>query len=480
MPAEFDDLSRRLADLESDVNRLHPAGPTAARRRGRQRTRNRAVAVAIGSACAVIIGIGALNALPLSTPSIPEPIDSPTPDQDTGPTPDADPPDTDTPEADPLTDLLLEPSDLADIGWPWVDLSWTEGIREPELDCFPAGPDDAETAGVAFQAARTVDQPGDFSVWADERIYSLASEADADAALTALRSQLGQCATDRDDVELTRTWEYDGIGEAAFQSEVLPPDDQLDAVRVAATIGAARTGSTLVVTVTYIYMQGEFVGQADLLAPAVSKVCGGDCVGEITQRQTYPDPAQADDQLLLNEEVNPIGSYTDFVRSDTRTDPGRYELFCIPSLVFESIPEQGGEAPAYYQAEWFGPSEGTFYETVIVFAEEDEAAGFVAEHTVLPEQCGDVSPTHEQVVNQPEPVQVSGADEALVWTTDDQPLAEDPGSEGSFHGVGMARSGNVIVVIGFAAFGDPTTGTSGTWTDYATETLALALDRAQS
>ncbi|HEX6196015.1 MAG TPA: hypothetical protein VFZ37_08895 [Jiangellaceae bacterium] len=483
MPAEFDDLSRRLSDLESDVAQLHMAGPAAARRRGRQRSRNRAAAVVLGSAAAIAIGIGTLDAIPQATPTPPEPIDTPTPDPTPAPAPNPSPT-SEAPEPDPLANLLLEPGDLADLGSPWVDLSWSEGTREPELGCFPAGPDGVQTAGVTFESARTIDQPGDFPVWADERIYTFANESDADAALSALRSEVVQCATERNGDDFT--WGYDGIGDVAFESEMWPPAEQ-PLGRVTPFIGAARTGSTLVVTVTYLYMEGELIDHAELLAAAVARACGGDCVGEITQ-QIYPDAgAQAGDPQLPDEDVNPIGSYTDFVRSDTLSGSNRYEYFCLPELVYpdaagqpSSEPVQvGGEAPTIYQGEWYGPSEGGFHETVIQFPDDQQAAGFVADHTELPEQCGDVVETHEQVVNQPASVDVSGADEALVWTIDERVLPGDPGSEPSFHGVGMARAGNVVVVIGFHAFGDPTTGTSGTWADYAIDTLAVAIDRAQ-
>ncbi|HEX6195741.1 MAG TPA: hypothetical protein VFZ37_07515, partial [Jiangellaceae bacterium] len=328
-------------------------------------------------------------------------------------------------------------------------------------------------------------QLGGFLASASENIYVLASEAEADAAMAALRGELGQCATDRDDVELTRTWEYDGIGDAAFQSEVF---NDIGPRRIAISVGAAHTGSTLVVTITGVYIEEEFDGQSEMLAAAVSKVCGADCVGEITPRLTYSDATlPADFPLLLDEDVSPIGTYSGFVWSETLVNPDRYEYFCLPDLVYQgtvvhpsSQPVQvGGEAATIYQGEWYHEGEGGFYETVIQFLNAQEAADFVADYSELPDQCGEVVETHEQVVNQPASVDVSGADEALVWTIDEQVLPSDPGSAPAFHGVGMARSENVVVVIGFAAFGDPTTGTSGTWADYAIDTLAVAIDRAQ-
>lgn len=495
-PAEFDDLSRRLSDLESDVARVRMAGPAVARRRGRQRARNRAAGVALGTVAAIVIGVGALNALPQTT-ATPEPIDTPTPaptpeptqDPTPGPiltpTPDSSP--TEESESSPLADLLLAPSDLAALEshW-WGDAEWVahSGRRPGEAGfaCFPIF---GQPPGGATQSAFANFQADAVERWADEEIWTFASEDEAADALAEFRSSLGLCATEREDVDLTDTWEYDGIGDASFQSAMFVPPEIEGATHVA-IVGAARTGSTLVVTATDFGSQEAFLGESDMLAAAVAKVCG-DCVGEITQRQTYPESTPDSDLFLLDDDVNPVGTYSDFVRSDTRSDTGRYESFCLPELVFQeaigqspSVPAQvGGEAPTIYQAEWFGPSEGTVYETVMQFPDGQEAASFLANYVELPEQCGEVAETREQVVNQPTARDVSGADEALVWTVDEQPLPEDPGSEPGFSGVGMARAGNVVVVIGFAASGDPTSGTSGTWADYAAQTLALAIDRAQ-
>lgn len=485
MPAEFDDLSRRLSDLQSDVAHVHMAGPAAARRRGRQRTRSRAVAVALGSAAAVAIGIGALDALPQTT-STPEPIDTPTPQPEPTPNPTRTPDPSPTPdesEPDPLAELLLAPSDLAELEshwWgevEWGAVEWTEQTSPGLLECLPAAL--SAPSGGATPPAMITFAGSEASTRAEERIRRYESADVAEDAVSEFRAALGQCAADAANVELTRTWEYDELGDGAFQSELVLPADVPDAAH-RALVGAAWTGSTIVLTMTDVHTRDVFNGEADMLAAAVARVCDGACVGELTPRQTYPAPNSVpDDLLLLDEDVNPIGGYDEFARADVRTNPDRYEYFCVPDLVIWGIPAVGGEAPNYYQAEWYGPSEGSFHETVIQFPLADTAAAYLADHEALPEQCGEVVETHEQVVNQPTPVQVSGADEALVWTIDERVLPSDPGSEPSFHGVGMARSGNVVVVIGFAAFGDPTAETGGTWADYATQTLALAIARAQ-
>jgi hypothetical protein len=119
--------------------------------------------------------------------------------------------------------------------------------------------------------------------------------------------------------------------------------------------------------------------------------------------------------------------------------------------------------------------EGTFIEFALQMPDARAAAAFVAGHVTLPDQCGEVIATHEQTVNQPTSPPVDGADDALVWTVDDRPLPGDPGSADSFGGVGMARTGNIVVVIYLGAFGDPT---DGGWDDYAARTLDTALDRA--
>lgn len=184
-----------------------------------------------------------------------------------------------------------------------------------------------------------------------------------------------------------------------------------------------------------------------------------------------PSPLSLDDSPFLDEiDIDPVGTYAGFGWVDGwDLGSAEYAHVCLPDLA-----DVG--AGDVQRGVWaMREGEGTFIEFALQMPDAEAAAAFIAGQVVLPDQCGEVSETHVQNVNQPTSPPVAGADDALVWTVGDRPRPDDLGSEGSFGGVGMARTGNIVVVIYFTAFGDPT---DGGWSDYAARTLGTALDRA--
>lgn len=173
--------------------------------------------------------------------------------------------------------------------------------------------------------------------------------------------------------------------------------------------------------------------------------------------------------LLRNPDVNPVGTYSGLTFNSRASLAQVYEdAACLPRLaaVDTTTQQLGG---------WVTELEATFYEAVLQMPTVAAAQELLDRQRTLPQQCGEVSQTRRQTVSGPTPVQVDGADEALGWTVVTVPLPSDPGSEPSFFGVAMARRANVVVVVTFNAFADPT---GGSWEAYGARTLRLALDRA--
>jgi hypothetical protein len=177
------------------------------------------------------------------------------------------------------------------------------------------------------------------------------------------------------------------------------------------------------------------------------------------------------DPFLTDSDLNPVGSYGDMTLVSTAPDGSRAPrdaFMCLPD--FSSI-----NAGEYVRGEWSSDTEGSVDEVVLLMPDIDSAAAFVEGHASLATPCGEVSPTHEQIVGQPDRLTVDGADSALAWTVLDRPLPDDPGSSGSFFGVAMAHRDNVVVILTFGAMGDAF---DGGWAGYATPRLGTALDRA--
>lgn len=225
-----------------------------------------------------------------------------------------------------------------------------------------------------------------------------------------------------------------------------------------------RIGGAAIVTVAAVAI-GVGVLVWDGAGPSARPPIGTDTSQTPTSEATIVDNA-----LLRNGDVNPVGTYAGFRLTDSASLAQNYEeLACLPRLTTSGADRQ-------LLGAWFsGTNEGSVYEGVLQMPSVTAADGFVEGQRRLPDQCGFVSDTQEQTVHQPVEVTVDGADEALVWSVADRPLDEDPRSEGSFTGVGLARSGNVLVVITVRAFRDPT---AGGWADWAAETLSIGFDRA--
>jgi len=200
--------------------------------------------------------------------------------------------------------------------------------------------------------------------------------------------------------------------------------------------------------------------------------------GTTQQSSAEPQPSQSaafetleisGRPLLTDADVNPVGPYSGLELNSSQSLAQGYEdRACLPRLTTVDATRQQLGA-------WFSPEQPSFYEGVLQMPSVATARDLVDRQRNLPERCGYISETHRQKVDQPTPVEVEGADEALVWTVTNVPLPSDLGSEGSFSGVAMARRANVVVVVTFNAFADPT---DGGWETYGTPALGLALDRA--
>lgn len=205
---------------------------------------------------------------------------------------------------------------------------------------------------------------------------------------------------------------------------------------------------------------GAVVALALVAAAPVALGLGGRDGAEHRPVATDPPPAYstiAAEPLLTRDDLNPVGRATVADRFETASVvQGLLEVQCLDALPL-------AQAEARPTGFWPGDS-ADVVEVVLQLPAEADARSLVDSHRSLPDHCGRGGAP--QQVHQPTPVDVEGADEAMTWTID--------GTK-TFGAVGLARTGNVVVVLTLASTSDPL---DGGWDTYAARTLALAFDRA--
>lgn len=176
----------------------------------------------------------------------------------------------------------------------------------------------------------------------------------------------------------------------------------------------------------------------------------------------------AADALLTPDDVNPVGrvaGLAPFVSASL--SQGRLADQCLDPL-------RTVDAEAAQTGYWVNdiPEVAEFVKQL-----PDAAAAelLYASFRTLPRRCGTTFDPARQTVHQPAAIAVPGADAAMAWTVEIAPDRAGVRPEGSWDGVGIARTGNVVVVLTFSGTNDPL---DGGWSDYAARTLGVALDRA--
>jgi hypothetical protein len=513
MSSEWGDLENGLAGLDGEVSGADLPGPDAARTRARQRTRRRTASVALaavvvlaggGLAVGQLAGVNSAEVQPAGpsdgspTPTEPAPTTSPD-DGDPTESPDVDnePPVAflDPDELSPM----IDPADGSEVTWvgsddplpdlgldtcatPDFDLGGDRRWYIPERpvsDFSDIAPNDAD-GGRWDGATQLIVEPGD-----PAQAFQVLRDSYQGCASTASNDpDVGQVAGYVDAP-------FTGIGDDAYIVGLLieTEDDEFGRTML---VGVARTGDYVTVVIRQDARQaiGPLSGRDAItpmgvdLAAAVNKLCelpdGGECATDpVFDDPIFEDPEidpelheLADEPLLTDDDVNPVGTYDGFVRSES-TGPSDtlYDLLCLSefSAADGERTETGG---------WNHDSGAWLTEVVRETPEDGSATALIETYESLPDQCGEQNEGREQTVNQPQEIAVGGADQARAWTVTTEPIPDDLGTEPFFGGVGMARNANIIVVITFAASGDPTEGTDGEWKDYATRTLAAALVRA--
>ncbi|WP_166356404.1 hypothetical protein [Phytoactinopolyspora limicola] len=507
-------LGRRLNALDSDIADVQMAGPAAARHRATQRTRNHITAGVVAGVAVFAVGF-AVVAQPM-TPADPDPIARPDP---------ATPSPVETPELNVAEDLgpaLMTVDDIAGD----ATLAWAESDADvplvqcvPDLDIFAV----ADHAGVDFVAAETHNVSHD--------LLRAPSATAAEDLFDQIRSQIQSCSPS-DQTEPTWVFNMGDLTDIGHEAWLISYwTDPADQQAPTPTIGLVRYDDVVSVTVLVEPTMSND-GSVDIRTPAnaAERMCtvlfGTSCVGEpefddgVDTEPGMEDPQQsdadadadngrpdlgadagvggdgagdegtvdpggadsggeptgeppalldlADVPFLTDEDVNPVGSYSGFSRIDGYDHPDPYDHRCLIDL------DATGADPMV-KGHWTHGGEGSIDQFILRLPDVDSAGRIVTDHTVLPDQCGEIGDTRQQTVHAPTVIAVEGADAALVWTVDDVPLPEDPGSAPSFSGVGVAQVANVVVVIAFGAFGDPT---EGDWNTYAAQVLEHAINRA--
>lgn len=497
MTGQFDDeLSRRLAGLSADLDGVQLPGPSAARERAARRTRHQVTGGVLAGVAVVAAGVFVVSPSDISTtpePAPPASLSTLAPD-----------PTTTAPD---LRAALLTPEDIAgDTGVAWA----AADEPGPAIACDPAATLDTmssildrEQAGFA-SAAGEVRQ--DLVLFADDT--SAAGLADAVAGCLDEENADGPLAV-VDTAPLT------GVGDEGWITRYyMDPENQQATAAVVAIVRSRDVVSVTVQTEPTASTVGE--RELDLAVPvaAARRMCdvlfGDSCVsepgiedlpatdvtggptegptGEAEEAATGDptDDAQAeppaddpttpaedllqlaDDPFLIDDDVTAIGVYTGFTRRPDHDDPEPLAERCL-----DDLPAYG--ADPFLTMHYTSDLEGMLAEYVLRLPDAAAASQVVEAHTTRPDVCGEVAEQREETVSEPVDVDVEGADEAVTWTIDNQPTPDNPGSSGSFTGNGMARVGNVVVVVSFTAMGDPS---GGDWSGVAAGLLATALDRA--
>lgn len=457
------------------------AGPAAARRRAAQRTRNQVSGSLVAGVVIVAIGFfgGVLPALPTDNPiahTTTEPPSRTTPD--------------DSRRGGDLRAALMTADDIGNE----AGLAWAESAEQlPAGECVPA----VEEVEVEDQARIDFTAPEDNGV--SQHLLRAETTAVAEDLFAKIRDQVQSCLPENQgDLPWTfNIGELAEVGEQGWVASYWTDPEDLDAPTP--TVALVRYDNVLSVTVrTEPTSANDGAVDVETPARAAERMCvtlfEADCVGEAqfvdgmggTDDSGSDEPGSgddteqpggpvtdvldlADDPFLTDNDVNPIGTYKGFTRAGDYTEDDPYTYRCLNDL------DDVG-ADTVVRAAWFQElGEGSVAEFVLRMPDSDSAFRIISTHTILPRQCGDIPDSHEQTVSEPSVVDVDDADEALAWTIEQRALPEDPGSDPGFTGVGMARRANVVVVISFGAFDDPT---DGDWSGYAAHTLAQALDRA--
>lgn len=500
MTDDFDEiLQRRLGSLGDDVPAAPLPGPAAARARAARRTRHQVTGGVVAGIAVVGAAVFAINPPELTTTPEPDP-----------PVAASTPPATEAPatQASELAAALLTPEDLAGD----TATTWTATAAGPEVACDPAGVVDTLSAVTdRAEAGYRADGVGEIR----QELVRIGGGVE----LRPLFDEVDGCLPDPTSGELPQvvdTLRLDGVGDEGFMLRYYadPADPRADAVTVALT----RVEDVVSVT-TRIEPTENTSGDIDIDTPvrATERVCdtlfGAGCVGDVstadlTEPGTEPggeptgtdtspadeptpstdpeptddptgpgDPTEApgdlldlaDDPFLTDADLASVGTYTGFTRSSDYEDPEPPAERCIDDL--SAVGADTALDMHYFQE----LGEGSVQEYVLRMPDADSAFRVVSAHTVRPEVCGEVGEQREETVTQPVAVSADGADDALAWSVLNSPTPDNPGSEPSFTGNGMARVGNVVVVVSFRAFGDPS---DGDWPGLAAQLLGTALLRA--
>lgn len=476
MTGDFDDdLRRRLGGLSADLDGVPLPGPTAARERAARRTRHQVAGTVLAGVAAVAAGVAIISPPGLVTTPNPAPPATLSTPMLTDPADPADPTDPAEAGLDPSAGLLTAGDVAGDTG-----VEWTEtGDPGPEVSCDPSPVVDTMSAlrgraQVAFTSeAGTVRQ-------------DLIRFVDGGSA-TGVADELFACLDERgaDDLPwVASTVGLTGIGDEGWAAQYYedPTDQQADV----ATVAIVRSRDVVSITVQTETGADTVGGQGalDLAVPiaAAERMCAelydDTCVSDPSAEDlTGADPTEperellqlADDPFLADEDVAAVGSATGFFRSTL--DPSETTAYQAPCL---QDPLDAG-ADRVLPLGFSHDLDASLVEWVLQLPTVDSAAQVVAAHLNLPDVCGEVGEDREQTVGDPVGLDVEGADDAVAWTVEGVPTADNAGSSTSFAGIGIARVANLVVVVSFAAMDDPS---GGDWPSVVSGLLARAVDRS--
>lgn len=490
-----DELRRRLTGLSADLDGVSLPGPSAARRRAAKRTRNQVTGGVLAGVAVVAGGVFAVGPSDLTAtpePAPPASLSTVNPE-----------PTTATPGLDAA---LLTPADVAgDTG-----VEWTAAEAGPEIACDPAATIDTMSSILERAQAGFAAEAGEVR----QDLVRFADGGSAAGVADTLLTCLDEESAGDGALFVSDTLALTGVGDEGWITRYyLDPADQQATVAVVAIVRSGDVVSVTVQTETTADTVGDVELDLAVPAAAAARLCdvlfGITCVAEPgTEDLTGADiqPESSADAPEGDPTGDPTGEPSDGpaeeAPDDEPTTPAEelLELAEDPFLTEADVASVGsatgfvrrpemdvdfGSAPCLQDPMGFGAItvnglgynhdlDASIFEWVGQLPDADSAFQVVAAHTSLPDVCGEVDADREQTVGEPVAVEVQGADDAVVWTVESVPTADNPGSETSFAGLGVARVGNLVVAVAFNAMGDPS---GGDWPGVATGLLASAIQR---
>jgi hypothetical protein len=490
MSSEWNDLERRLDDLGSAVGGTGLPGPGAARQRAKQRSRRHATSAALSAALVLAGGTFAVAQLTGTTPTDIAPI-APT---DTSPTATEDP--------GALEAGLMRPDDIMTVTIEGGEFAysndsdtWSESSPHSEpSECVPDADDldHVSHAAIDFEA----ESDGDLDPAHVRQDLYLTAPGEAPAIFAGLTDTIHECVERTLDVS-----PIEGIGDEGWLIRYWYGEPQDEIFGWLTTMTVVRYEDVVSVITdqhrnTEVHIPPEVATTANAAARMCEALFGTDCVGdrpslpdidlevylpvlggdepdsEATNDPDEPDRDEGGNRVLTGEyltadQINPVGEREPFVPGTLSEGGPSWESLCMDD------PRELDAALG--REDWTDFNDASLYQVGLEFGDSAAADQWMRGYTAIEDRCAvfDIEERDGTVVDN-EFLDLASGEDALVWSVFYAP----PDAGTAFHGAGMARRDNVVVMLIYGGMDGPDG--PGNWVGYVSDRLEALLDRAVS